>query len=243
MVFPDDTTTDVRKAMPTKRTYRPSLWLIKRTDWSFTSEGTRAVGQGYAEPLRTCASGLGDRVTAQKKTPIGIMRRAILGLLVVGLGLAGCDDPVSPDESVVVNISETAAGASVGSIRVEQTADGARFTPNLTGLTPGAHGFHVHVNPSCGMAGQDAGGHYDPQNTGRHEGPNGEGHLGDLPTLLVNSSGAATTPVVAPRVTVRDLDGRSLMIHAGGDNYSDTPAPLGGGGARVACGVVPNIGM
>ncbi len=32
--------------------------------------------------------------------------------------------------------------------------------------------------------------------------------------------------------------GRSIMIHAGGDNYSDTPARLGGGGARVACGVV-----
>ena len=243
MVFPDDTTTDIRKAMPRKRTYMLELWLQKRTDWNITSEGTRAVGQGHAEPVRTCTPGLGDRVTARKKTLSRKTHRAILGLLVLGLGLAGCDDPVSPDDSVVVNISETAAGASVGSIRVEQTADGARFTPNLTGLTPGEHGFHVHVNPSCGMAGQDAGGHYDPQNTGRHEGPNGDGHLGDLPTLSVNSSGAATTPVVAPRVRVRDLDGRSLMIHAGGDNYSDTPAALGGGGARVACGVVPNIGM
>ncbi|MBV8452160.1 MAG: superoxide dismutase, partial [Deltaproteobacteria bacterium] len=26
--------------------------------------------------------------------------------------------------------------------------------------------------------------------------------------------------------------------HAGGDNYSDTPLPLGGGGARLACGVI-----
>ena len=161
----------------------------------------------------------------------------------LGLGLVGCDDPVSPGNSVVVEMSETASGVSIGSIRVEQTASGARFTPNLTGLTPGEHGFHLHENPSCGMAGQDAGSHYDPQNTGRHEGPYGNGHLGALPRLSVNSSGAATTPVVAPRVRVSDLDGRSLMIHAGGDNYSDTPAPLGGGGARVACGVVPTIRM
>ena len=28
------------------------------------------------------------------------------------------------------------------------------------------------------------------------------------------------------------------MIHAGGDNYSDQPQPLGGGGARIACGVI-----
>ena len=169
------------------------------------------------------------------------MRRPILGVLVLVLALVGCDDPVSPSDSVEVDITEIASGASIGYIRVEQTADGTRFTPNLTGLTPGEHGFHVHVNPSCGMAGQGAGGHYDPQNTGRHEGPDGNGHLGDLPTLSVSSSGAATTPIVAPRMRIGDLDGRSLMIHAGGDNYSDTPAPLGGGGARVACGVVPTI--
>jgi Cu-Zn family superoxide dismutase len=28
------------------------------------------------------------------------------------------------------------------------------------------------------------------------------------------------------------------MVHAGGDNYADQPEPLGGGGPRVACGVV-----
>jgi Cu-Zn family superoxide dismutase len=44
---------------------------------------------------------------------------------------------------------------------------------------------------------------------------------------------------VAPRIKdVSALKGRALMIHAGGDNYSDAPAPLGGGGARLACGVV-----
>jgi superoxide dismutase, Cu-Zn family len=36
--------------------------------------------------------------------------------------------------------------------------------------------------------------------------------------------------------TVAEVKGRSIMIHAGGDNYSDQPAPLGGG--RIACGVV-----
>jgi hypothetical protein len=30
-----------------------------------------------------------------------------------------------------------------------------------------------------------------------------------------------------------DIEGRALMIHAGGDNYSDTPKPLGGGGDRI----------
>ena len=93
------------------------------------------------------------------------------------------------------------------------------------------------------MAGQNAGGHYDPGNTGRHEGPNGNGHLGDLPVLAVDATGTATVAIVAPRVQLSDLAGRSLMVHAGGDNYSDTPSPLGGGGARVACGIVPATSM
>jgi len=28
------------------------------------------------------------------------------------------------------------------------------------------------------------------------------------------------------------------MVHVGGDNYSDNPEALGGGGARMACGVI-----
>ncbi|MFZ2076615.1 MAG: superoxide dismutase family protein, partial [Xanthobacteraceae bacterium] len=41
----------------------------------------------------------------------------------------------------------------------------------------------------------------------------------------------------APHLTVAAVKGHAIMIHAGGDNYSDQPAPLGGGGARIACGV------
>ena len=44
--------------------------------------------------------------------------------------------------------------------------------------------------------------------------------------------------LLAPRIKLSEIKGRSLMIHAGGDNYSDDPKPLGGGGARVACGVI-----
>jgi superoxide dismutase, Cu-Zn family len=29
-----------------------------------------------------------------------------------------------------------------------------------------------------------------------------------------------------------------VVIHEGGDNFSDQPKPLGGGGGRIACGVI-----
>ena len=59
-----------------------------------------------------------------------------------------------------------------------------------------------------------------------------------MPFLYVGADGKAASPVLAPRLKVADLTGRSFMIHAGGDNYSDNPEALGGGGARVACGVI-----
>jgi Cu-Zn family superoxide dismutase len=65
------------------------------------------------------------------------------------------------------------------------------------------------------------------------------GHLGDLPALTVKENGKSTTPVVAPRLTIEDIKNRSLIIHEGGDNYSDHPEKAGGGGKRIACGIIP----
>jgi superoxide dismutase, Cu-Zn family len=83
-----------------------------------------------------------------------------------------------------------------------------------------------------------AGGHYDPAHTGKHLGPHGDGHKSDLAVLTFDASGNATTAAVAPRLTLADVKGHSIIIHAGGDNYSDQLAPLGGGGGRITCGVV-----
>jgi Cu-Zn family superoxide dismutase len=142
--------------------------------------------------------------------------------------------------------TDAAAGKAVGTIAVKDTPYGALFTPDLSGLSPGLHGFHVHENPACGPKKKDgkmvpglaAGGHYDPVGTGRHEGPYGDGHLGDLPPIFADANGRANLPVLAPRLKVADIRNRSLMIHAGGDNYSDHPNMLGGGGPRQACGIV-----
>ena len=86
------------------------------------------------------------------------------------------------------------------------------------------------------VAGLAAKGHWDPDETNTHLGPFGNGHRGDLSRLVVDVDGNTTTTVVAPRLSVADLRGRALIVHAGGDTYSDTP-PLGGGGARIACGM------
>jgi superoxide dismutase, Cu-Zn family len=151
------------------------------------------------------------------------------------------------DITVQMNsVDENGVGKSVGQVVVSQTPYGVVFNPSLAGLPPGLHGFHVHENPSCVPKEKDgkmvaalaAGGHYDPIASKRHGLPWGDGHLGDLPALYVDDMGNANYPVLAPRLKIPDVEGRSLMVHAGGDNHADHPAPLGGGGARLVCGVI-----
>jgi Cu-Zn family superoxide dismutase len=139
------------------------------------------------------------------------------------------------------------AGPALGSVAISDGPEGAVIALDLKGLPPGSHGLHLHQNGSCApgpgpdgktIAAGAAGGHWDPGQTGHHMGPEGAGHMGDLPRVEVGADGAAKTSLVAPRIKdVTALRGHALMLHAGGDNYSDTP-PLGGGGARIACGVL-----
>jgi Cu-Zn family superoxide dismutase len=127
----------------------------------------------------------------------------------------------------------------LGNIVATDTQYGLLLSPDLHTLPSGIHGMHLHVNPSCADSGMAAGSHFDPSHSGQHLGPyNEKGELGDLPALTVTTDGNATLPVLAPRLKVADIRGHSLIIHAGADNYSNTP-PVGGGGARIACAVIP----
>jgi len=168
--------------------------------------------------------------------------------LAIFLAISGMLIGTARAETLVIDMhyaTPGGAGKAIGTITAEQTPYGTLFTPDLKGLSPGLHGFHLHQNGSCDAAekagkkvpGLAAGGHYDPGATGSHKGPYAEGHLGDLPALYADSAGKTTHPVLAPRVKLADLKGRALVIHTFGDNYADHPKKLGGGGARIACGV------
>lgn len=167
------------------------------------------------------------------------MSFASIVLATVGLTFAN----LSFANAITIPMNVTAdkgVGDSAGTVVVAETKNGLLFTPNLHGLTPGGHGFHVHQNASCEDNGMAAGGHFDPENTGKHRGPyDDSGHLGDLPLLTIEADGTVTTPVLAPRLRhLSDIQNHALMVHAGGDNYNDTPEKLGGGGARMVCGVI-----
>jgi Cu-Zn family superoxide dismutase len=140
-------------------------------------------------------------------------------------------------------------GAAIGSVRFSDSPSGVVIDLDLSGVAPGEHGLHVHLNPSCAPStaadgtvtpAGGAGPHLDPAATGKHLGPHGAGHLGDLPRVEADAAGRVRGRLSAPRIaSVAALRGHALMLHAGGDTYSDEPKPLGGGGPRLACGVIP----
>ena len=170
-------------------------------------------------------------------------------LLAFAAGTAGAAKAPKPMTVKIDLIDAKGIGKSVGTVTIKEIADGLELDTNLKGLPPGEHGFHLHENGSCAAAdkdgtptaGQAAGGHYDPEATKAHKGPGGGGHKGDLPKLEVDAKGNANVHLKVPGLKLADERGKALVIHEGGDNYSDTPKPLGGGGARIACGVIPPV--
>ncbi len=170
--------------------------------------------------------------------------------LAASTALVMLSQAVHADETKEVGIHSVSAGGAqelIGTVTIKEHQYGVLLIPDIENLEPGLHGFHLHKNPDCSSAKKEgkqtaaasAGGHFDPEGTGKHQGPyNTEGHLGDLPALFVNQQGEANQPELAPRLKFDDFDDRALVIHQQGDNYADDPKPLGGGGSRVACGIV-----
>ena len=146
-------------------------------------------------------------------------------------------------------LDQYGVGEKIGYLYLQDTSQGLLIEPRVSGLKPGWHGFHVHEYANLEPDEKDgkmvpglmAGQHYDPFQTGQHLGPYGHGHLGDLPKLKVNRQGFANEAVIAPRLTLQDILGRSIIIHKKGDNYSDFPKANGGGESRIAGGVVTNV--
>ena len=161
--------------------------------------------------------------------------------------LTACHSYYDGAQSDVFAVNTEGTGENIGLVVFQDTPTGLFMTVDLKNLPQGEHGFHIHENPDCDALADaqgkiqpalKAGGHYDPNKTGRHLGPNHEGHKGDLPVLKADANGQVKTSFYMPHLRVEELKNRAIVVHAGGDNYQDTPVALGGGGARIACGII-----
>jgi Cu-Zn family superoxide dismutase len=94
-------------------------------------------------------------------------------------------------------------------------------------------GFHIHGGEVCRGNRDDpfaeAGGHYNPYGCPHPY------HAGDLPPLW-GADGNAFSAFLTNRFSVDEIIGKTLIVHAGIDDFTSQPA--GNAGARMACGEI-----
>ena len=134
----------------------------------------------------------------------------------------------------------TKGHAVSGVIRFETVKDGTHIVADITGLTPGNHGFHIHEFGDCSAEdGTSAGGHFNPGGM-QHSSPGSkERHAGDLGNIVADNDGKAHLDVVDPMIVLTGMNsviGRSVVIHEKEDDLKTQPT--GAAGARLACGVI-----
>jgi Cu-Zn family superoxide dismutase len=147
----------------------------------------------------------------------------------------------APKKAVCV-LSPTKAGNThvQGTITFTVKGDEVEISGEITGLTPGEHGFHVHefgdLSSADGMA---TGGHFNPGKH-KHGGPHDtERHAGDLGNIKADDSGKATIKITDKAIALHGANsivGRALIVHAGKDDLKTDPS--GNAGGRIAQGVI-----
>ena len=169
------------------------------------------------------------------------MKKVLFILLLLIVGCYFLDDDAK------ANVYLKKGNQYIGQVVFKDTPQGLLVEVDFKNLPAGEHGFHIHENPSCEdgldkngvlQAALKAGDHYDPNKTEKHLGPNGQGHKGDLPFLKTDLKGKTKTSFYVPNLTVKEIRERSVVVHENGDNYKDEPVALGGGGKRIACGII-----
>lgn len=148
---------------------------------------------------------------------------------------------VADPSSTTVELKNN-AGETIGKAVLTEAPKGVLMRVEAKGLTPGWHGLHFHEKADCSKSDfTSAGGH-----TMHHAGHRVHGLLnpkanetGDLPNLYADSQGMAITEVFSGLTSLKalkDADGSAVLIHANADDHM--AQPIGGAGARVACGEI-----
>ncbi len=166
-----------------------------------------------------------------------------IAMLLPPLGACAQQVPEGPPPVRATFALIDSTGVRVGQVMALQDPAGVVFQVLATGLTPGLHGMHLHVEPACDPPSfAAAGGHYNP--SGRQHGrlnPAGP-HAGDFPNLTVQQDGSGRAEVRIDGVTLTEGDhsigrpGSALVLHVARDD--ELTDPTGNSGARVACAVI-----
>jgi Cu-Zn family superoxide dismutase len=164
-----------------------------------------------------------------------------LSVALAGTLLTGCATLCPHKPGASAQLQPTAGNNATGTVGFTQHGDKLLVEADISGLTPGEHGFHIHEKGDCSAPdGTSAGGHFNP-NAQAHGNPDSpHHHFGDLPMLTADASGHAKLSVELDSITLQEgtgnVVGRSVIVHQKADDYQTQPT--GNSGGRIACGVI-----
>ncbi len=175
------------------------------------------------------------------------MKAGLIVLVIISAMLISATTVYAREDttSSATAVMKDTKGNTVGIATFTEYCSGpVRINVNVSGLTPGLHGIHIHEKGNCTVPSfTSAGKHYNP--LGKEHGlknPKGP-HAGDLPNLEVDEDGTAHMNVTTNLVTLSPgpttlftANGTALVIHAKPDDQMTNPS--GNSGARIICGVI-----
>ncbi len=174
------------------------------------------------------------------------MKPTTIAILTAGMLLTtGCAQTTtaSGGRTAVADLFD-ASGKASGSATLRDSADGLWLDVSVKGVTPGAHGLHVHAVGTCTAPDfASAGGHWNPT-AHQHGKKNPQGpHAGDAPNLIANAKGSGRLKtwlgagmISGGATPLLDADGAAVVLHADPDDEMTDPS--GKSGKRVLCGVL-----
>ena len=145
-----------------------------------------------------------------------------------------------------IAVLHPASGSQVmGTVTFTKTDDAVQVVADVTGLTPGQHGFHIHEFGDCSATdATSAGGHFNPTHKPHGAPDAAERHVGDLGNLEADASGKAHLEWKdkVMKLTGEDsIVGHAMIVHQKADDLKTQPT--GNAGGRVACGVIGGSGL
>ena len=125
--------------------------------------------------------------------------------------------------------------------RVTFTHDGKAIHVHaeISGLTPGEHGFHIHEFGVWSEDGLASGGHFNPSKAPHASPESPKRHVGDLGNITANANGNATYDLDDATLSFHgphSIIGRGLVVHEKVDDLKTQPT--GNAGGRLAVGVI-----
>lgn len=161
-------------------------------------------------------------------------------LLFAAAGCAGLGVMSQPATKATAVLKPTQGNSPQGTVIFLQEGSDIRVVVDISGLSPGKHGLHIHEYGDCSSADAlSAGGHFNPGNKSHGCADSKERHLGDLGNIEADRSGKSKTDWIDKKISLtgsNSIIGRSVVIKARPDDCVTQPG--GGAGPRVACGII-----